>query len=326
MRPTRLPQAARPLRSRASSTTPAASASSPTSRASARTTSSRRAWRSSQNLTHRGACGCDPLTGDGAGILMQIPRRVPRARSASRSASRCPRRASTASAWSSCRATSTSATTASASSRRSIREEGQKLLGWRACRSTTTHVRRRWRARVMPEIRQIFIGARHATTPTRRRSSASSTSSASASSALVRESGLRDSERFYVPSLSSRTIVYKGLLLPEQIPAFYHDLADPRLRERAGARAPALQHQHVPVLGPRPSRTASSPTTARSTRCAATSTGCTRARAMFASPLFGDDIEKLLPIIDAERQRLGDVRQRARAAACTPAARCRTRS
>src|SRR5262249_57466571 len=35
------------------------------------------------------------------------------------------------------------------------------------------------------------------------------------------------SERFYFPSLSTRTIVYKGLLQPQQIPAFYHDLSDP---------------------------------------------------------------------------------------------------
>ena len=69
---------------------------------------------------------------------------------------------------------------------------------------------------------------------------------------LVRTSGMPDSERFYVPSLSSRTIVYKGLLLPEQIPAFYHDLADPLFVSRAGAGPPALPHQHVPVLGPRP--------------------------------------------------------------------------
>ena len=67
------------------------------------------------------------------------------------------------------------------------------------------------------------------------------------------------------------------------------------LDERPGAGPPALQHQHVPVLGRWPSRSASSRTTARSTPCAATSTGCGRARAICASPLFGDDIEKLLP-------------------------------
>src|SRR4030095_5244087 len=55
---------------------------------------------------------------------------------------------------------------------------------------------------------------------------------------LVRTSGMSDSETFYVPSLSSRTLVYKGLLLPDQIPAFSHDLADRRF-----VSALALVHQ-----------------------------------------------------------------------------------
>src|SRR5262249_59612339 len=55
---------------------------------------------------------------------------------------------------------------------------------------------------------------------------------------FVRTPGLANSEHFYVPSLSSRTVVYKGLLLPDQIPAFYHDLADPLF-----VSALALVHQ-----------------------------------------------------------------------------------
>ena len=42
----------------------------------------------------------------------------------------------------------------------------------------------------------------------------------------MRESDLNEAERFYIPSLSSRTIVYKGLLLAEQLSGFYHDLDD----------------------------------------------------------------------------------------------------
>ena len=64
---------ARACTTRRTSTTPAAWASSPTSRAARATPSSRRASRSSKNLTHRGATGADPLQGDGAGILIQIP-------------------------------------------------------------------------------------------------------------------------------------------------------------------------------------------------------------------------------------------------------------
>jgi glutamate synthase (NADPH/NADH) large chain len=54
------------------------------------------------NLTHRGACGCDPETGDGAGVLIQIPH-ASFARNGVNSASPFPPPANTASAWSSCR-------------------------------------------------------------------------------------------------------------------------------------------------------------------------------------------------------------------------------
>ena len=60
---------------RRSSTTPAASASSWTSRAANRTGSCSRACRSSTNLDHRGACGSEVNTGDGAGVLLQMPHR-----------------------------------------------------------------------------------------------------------------------------------------------------------------------------------------------------------------------------------------------------------
>ena len=73
-----------------------------------------------------------------------------------------------------------------------------------------------------------------------------------------------------MPSLSSRTIVYKGLLLPEQIPAFYPDLADPLFVSRARAGALALLAPTRSRPGTARTRTASSRTTARSTRCAAT--------------------------------------------------------
>ena len=70
-----------------------------------------------------------------------------------------------------------------------------------------------------------------------------------------------------------------------------------RVRVGARARALALQHQHVSRPGTSRSRSATWRTTARSTRCAATSTGCTRARARCARRCFGDDLQKLFPIM-----------------------------
>ena len=56
---------------------------------------------------------------------------------------------------------------------------------------------------------------------------------------------------YYPVSMSSRTIVYKGMVLARQLAPYYLDLLDPRLRDRAGARPSALRNQHVPVLAPR---------------------------------------------------------------------------
>ncbi len=53
---------------------------------------------------------------------------------------------------------------------------------------------------------------------------------------------------FYVVSLSSRTLIYKGMLTAAQLPEFFVDLRDAGPRVGAGAGPPALQHQHLPVL------------------------------------------------------------------------------
>jgi glutamate synthase domain-containing protein 1 len=135
------------------------------------------------------------------------------------STSRCRRRASTASAWCSCRSASTSGTNVSSSSRRSSARKARSSSAGAGCPST--------RAKCGPLARESMPEIRRSSSPaaahprTTKRSSASSTSSASAWSGSCGSPGLRDSESFYVPSLSSNTINYKGLLLPYQIPQFY---------------------------------------------------------------------------------------------------------
>src|SRR4029450_10921101 len=104
------------------------------------------------------------------------------------------------------------------------------------------------------------------------------------------------SETFYVPSLSSRTICYKGLLLPDQIPGFYHDLTDPLF-----VSALALVHQR--------SSTTTFPSWDRAhpyrfiahngeiNTLRGNVNWMVARQAMFASPLF-DDVSKLFPICD----------------------------
>ena len=95
-------------------------------------------------------------------------------------------------------------------------------------------------------------------------------------------------------------------------------------RDRARAGALALLDQHLPQLGAGAPVPDDRPQ--RRDQHVQGNVNWMRAReAQLASELFGDDLQKLLPIVTPGGSRLGDVRQRARAAACSPAARCRTR-
>ena len=121
--------------------------------------------------------------------------------------------------------------------------------------------------------------------------------------AEVAATELREKEFFYIPSLSSRTIVYKGLLLAPQITDFYQGVARPG----TDGAALCLVHQRFST------NTFPSWKLAHPYRyiCHNGEINTLRGnmnwmharQSVLASPLFGDDIKKLLPIIDAGRQR-----------------------
>ena len=235
-----------------------------------------------KNLQHRGACGCEVNTGDGAGILIQTPdaflRKVapaplPPAGEYGVGLVFLPQAAEDRAAVEELFA-------------RIIAEEGQQLLGWRDVPTDDSPIGPS-AVRVEPVFRQVFIGAATtrsapaSTTDERaRRSSGGCTSSASASSTRSTRSSIADDQRkfFYIVNLSCNTLIYKGMLTASQIETMFPDLREPDLPVGAGAGAPALQHQHVPVVAAGAPVSATSRTTARSTRSPATSTGCARAR------------------------------------------------
>ena len=186
-----------------------------------RTTWSRRRSRSWSNLTHRGAAGCDPCTGDGAGILLQIPhalyvggRRRARLRAA---ASRATTRSPCASSRRSRRG---------AAARRRILEAAVD-----ASRPAAARLARRARRRGRHRPGRARVDAGHA--PALHRARAPTSTPFERTLFMIRKrAGRRARELggddFYVASCSSRTVVYKGLMLPEQLAAFYPDLGDPR--------------------------------------------------------------------------------------------------
>ena len=65
-------------------------------------------------------------------------------------------------------------------------------------------------------------------------------------SSAIQALKLTHSREYYVPSMSCRTVIYKGLLLADQVGKYYKDLADPRVLLGARAGAPALLDQHLP--------------------------------------------------------------------------------
>ena len=220
------------------------------------------------------------------------PARVLRARRSGASASSSRSRATTAS-----RSASSRATRRGAAAQMRMLEDGRPLpqpeghrLARRARRRRASSARSARES--MPVMKQLFIGRMCAGERVR--------AHALHDPQARRAAGARDEahgDDFYVASCSSKTVVYKGLALPERLADFYRDLARTTTSQPPRARPLALLDEHVPDVGARASRTGASRTTARSTRCAATRTGCARARRSSRAPLFGEHIADFKPII-----------------------------
>ena len=217
------------------------------------------------------------------------------------------------------------ATSARSCSSRSSARKGRPSSAGATCRPTTRCIGPT--ARVgEPVMRQVFIGRGEPSWRRRRwPSSASSTSSASASRTRSASPDSRSSDMFYVPSLSCRTLVYKGMLTPTRSTPYFPDLADPAMRVGPGPGPLALQHQHLPHLGARASLPLLAHNGEINTLRGNVNWMHARESMLAARRCSATTSRRSCPIIDAERQRLGHVRQRARTARARRAARCRTR-
>jgi len=174
-----------------------------------------------ENLAHRGAVGCDPCTGDGAGILLQIPHEFLK-RACAESGIRLSGAGEYGVGMVFLPTAPSQRTPCEKLIEKIIHEEGQRLLGWRDVPVKENHLGDLAR-QSLPCMRQFFIARdilgeaefeRKLYVIRKRIENA------------MRGSALEGRETFYIPSLSASTLVYKGLLLPKQIPLFYPDLAD----------------------------------------------------------------------------------------------------
>jgi len=189
-----------------------------------------------ENLDHRGAVGADKLMGDGAGILIQIPDELYREELAKQGVT-LPPPGEYGVGMIFLPKEHASRLACEQELARAIKAEGQVLLGWRdvpvdAELPMSPTVREK-----EPIIRQVFIGRGPdiiVPDALERKLYVIRKTASSAIQALK----LTHSREYYVPSMSCRTVIYKGLLLADQVGKYYKDLADPRT-----VSAIALVHQ-----------------------------------------------------------------------------------
>jgi glutamate synthase (NADPH/NADH) large chain/glutamate synthase (ferredoxin) len=177
-----------------------------------------------RNMFHRGAQGCDPLTGDGAGVLLQVPHAF-FAQSCGGLGFSLPQEGGYGVGMVFLPPHPEGGPACEALLDQIIREEGQRLLGRRDVPTKDDHLGEMAR-NSKPRIRQVFIARDHQDEDAFERKLYVVRKRVERA---VRESAIPAKEAFYVTSLSSRTIVYKGMLLPGQLPHFYPDLTDPSM-------------------------------------------------------------------------------------------------
>jgi len=246
------------------------------------------------NLSHRGACGCDEKTGDGAGIMMQSPDRFFRKKCGEIGIKlpagpfefaaglvflpRDPAQRAECKKW----------------FEEIIRAEGQQYLGWRDV-PVNNEVLGDLARDVEPHIAQVFVG-RGAGIKDNRHFDRKLYVIRKQIENAVRKSSLPEKRYFYVCSLACQTFVYKGLMLADQVKLFMPDLADTDMMSGL-----ALVHQRYST-NTFPTWDLAHPfrylchngeiNTVRG------NTNFMNAReALFKSPVFGDDVKKILPII-----------------------------
>lgn len=179
-----------------------------------------------ENLDHRGAVGADPLMGDGAGLLIQIPDQLYREEMAKQGVA-LPPAGEYGVGFVFLPKEHASRLACEQEMERAIKAEGQVLLGWRDVPVNRDMPMSPAVREKEPVMRQVFIGRGSdiiVQDALERKLYVIRKTASKNISAL----GLKHSNEYYIPSMSSRTVVYKGLLLADQVGTYYLDLQDPR--------------------------------------------------------------------------------------------------
>ncbi len=247
-----------------------------------------------RNLAHRGACGSDPCTGDGAGLLIQLPHRFFK-RVCEPLAIPLPEPGHYGAGLVFLPTDRAERELCMRTLEEIIAEEGQVLLGWRDVPTDRRKIGAIAR-QTEPAMMQVFIG----------RGKGFSDAEylerklyviRKLAERRMRESGLAQKKLFYICSLSHRTLVYKGQLMSEQLGEYFLDLRDPELQS-----ALAIVHSRFST------NTFPSWELAHPFRYLAHNGEINTLRGnlnwmsarerQFVSELFGEDIKKIIPVIE----------------------------
>ena len=247
-----------------------------------------------ENLDHRGAVGADELMGDGAGILIQIPDQFYREEMAKQSI-KLPPDGEYGVGMVFLPKENASRLACEQELERTVRIEGQVILGWRDVPVDTDMPMSPNVRQSEPVIRQILIGRGREIMTTDALERKLYVIRKSASHA-IQHLELKHGKEYFVTSMSARTVVYKGLLLANQVGAYYKDLKDERV-----VSALALVHQRFST-NTFPAWELAHPyrmiahngeinTVKGNVNWINARTGAIR------SPVLGDDLQKLWPLI-----------------------------
>jgi glutamate synthase (ferredoxin) len=248
------------------------------------------------NLNHRGACGCEVNTGDGAGILMQMPHAFFK-EVARKDKIKLPALGEYGVAMVFLPRDANERRTCEKMFENIVVEEGQKFLGWRVVPTSNATLGATAKAGE-PFVQQAFVRRDPKLTDEmaferklyviRKRAERS-----------IRYSAVTGGHWFYISSFSAKTLIYKGMLLTEQMDEFYPDLKNPAMES-----ALALVHSRFST------NTFPSWDRAHPCRYIAHNGEINTLRgninwmharqAIFQSDLFGDDMKKLLPVLNTD--------------------------
>jgi len=247
-----------------------------------------------ENLDHRGAAGSEPNTGDGAGVLMQIPHAF-FAEASKKARIALPAAGEYGVGIVFLPKNQTKRRRLEERFQQIVQSEGQTFLGWRTVPTDNSSLGETAKASE-PYMRQAFIQRGADLTEDlaferklyviRKRAYSE-----------IRTSTMDGAEYWYLPSLSCRTIVYKGMLLTTQLATYFTDLQNPAMETSL-----ALVHSRFST------NTFPSWDRAHPYRYVAHNGEINTLRgninwmhareALFESELFGEDIKKILPIVD----------------------------